>query len=208
MLVEDHIAVVLDKSAFSPVAVQSLGNRCVVVDIVFAQLGLQMLCGFDSVVEWHLREHVMALVGVANVMVKVVHDRSEGTVNSAGSTSLEVPFVIAEVRHLRVGVLEVSDADNPSIHAEVRDSVVHENGQRREDHRQIGKNRSHDDNTAVGVKDVLGLVGLEEGSDGLEVVDPVRGLMAREVDEEVQWPSEGEDKEEGDQGIQGGFGKN
>lgn len=207
MLVKDHITVVLNKPALSPVAIQSLGNGCVVKDVVFAQLGLQMLCGFDSVVEWHLREHVMALVGVANVMVKVVDDRAEGAVDSAGGTSLEVPLVVTEVGHLGVGVLKVSDADNPSIHAKVRDSVVHENSQWREDHRQIGKNRSHDDNAAVGVEDVLGLVGLEERSHGLEVVDPVRGVVTREVDEKIQWPSEGEDKEEGAQRVQRGFSK-
>lgn len=50
-------------------------------------------------------------------------------------------------------------------------------------------------------------MGLIEGSDGLEVVNPVGVLRARKVDEEIQRPSEGEDKDERAEGVDRGLGK-
>lgn len=207
LLVENNIAIVLDKLALSPVAVQSLGNGCLVKDVVLAQLGLQVLGRLNSVVEGHLREHVVALVRVANVVVQMVDDSAEGTINGAGSAALEVPLVVAEVGDSGVGVLEVSDAHDPGVDAQVGDAVVHEDGQGAEHGREVGQDRGHDGDAAVGVEDVLGLVGLKQRGYGLEVVDPMGGVVAREVDEEVQGPSEGEDKEEGAKGVEGSLGK-
>lgn len=129
-------------------------------------------------------------------MVKVVNNLAERAINSAGSSTLEVPYVFTEVRNLRVSVLKVSDTDDPSVDAQVRNAVVHENGERREDHGEVSEDRGHDSNTAVGIKDVHGLVRLEERSDSLEVVNPVRSFMAGEVDEQVQRPSKGQNEEE------------
>lgn len=207
VLIENNLALVLNKTALSPVAVQGLGDGGIVKDVVLAQLSLEVLGGLDSVVEGHLREHVMALVRVANVVVQVVDDGSEGAVDSASSSTLEVPDVVTEVGDLGVGVLEVGNADDPSVDAEVRDTVVHENGQGREEDREVGEDRGHGDDTAVGVEDVLGLVGLIEGGNGLEVVDPVGVLGARKVDEEVQRPSESEDKDERAKGVDRGLSK-
>ena len=50
-------------------------------------------------------------------------------------------------------------------------------------------------------------MGLIKGSNGLEVVNPMGGLVAREVDDEVQGPSEGEDKDKRAEGVDGGLGK-
>lgn len=133
MLIENNLAFVLNKTALSPVAVQGLGDRGIVKDVVLAQLGFEVLGGLNSVVEGHLREHVMALVRVANVVVQVVDDGSEGAVDSAGGSTLEVPDVVTEMRDLGVGVLEVSDTDDPCVDSEVRDTVVHEDGQGREE---------------------------------------------------------------------------
>ena len=207
VLIENNLALVLNKTALSPVAVQGLGDRGIVKDVVLAQLCLEVLGGLDGVVEGHLRKHVMALVGVANVVVQVVDDGSEGAVDSAGSSTLEVPDVVTEVGNLGVGVLEVGDADDPGVDAEVRDTVVHEDGQGREEDREVGEDRGHGDDTTVGVENVFSLVGLKEGGDGLEMVDPVSVLGARKVGEEVQRPSEGEDKDERAEGVDGGLGK-
>ena len=128
VLVEDNFALILNKTALSPVSVQCLGDWGIVKDVVLAQLGLKVLGGLDGVVEGHLREHVVALVRVTNVMVQVVDDGSEGAVDRAGGSTLEVPDVITEVRNLGVGVLEIGDADDPGVDTEVGDSVVHENG--------------------------------------------------------------------------------
>src|SRR5690554_6427562 len=92
---ENNITLILHKLALSPVPVKSLGDRGVVKDVVLAKLGFLVLCGLDRIIEWHLREHVVALVGVANMMVQMVHDRAKGAVDSAGSSALEVPDVIA-----------------------------------------------------------------------------------------------------------------
>lgn len=173
VLIENNLALVLNKTALSPVAVQGLGDRGIVKDVVLAQLCLEVLGGLDGVVEGHLREHVMALVRVTNVVMQVVDDGSEGAVDSASGSTLEVPDVVTEVGDLGVGVLEVGDADDPSVDAKVRDTVVHEDGQGREEDREVGEDRGHSDDAAVGVEDVLGLVGLIERGNGLEVVDPV-----------------------------------
>lgn len=207
VLIENNLTLILNKTALSPVAVQGHGDGSIVIDIVLAQLGLEVLSGLDSVVEGHLREHVMALVRITNVVVQMVDDGSEGAVNSAGGPTLEVPDVVTEVGNLGVGVLEVSNADDPSVDAEVGDTVVHEDGHGREEHREVGQDGGHGDDTAVGVEDVLGLVGLIEGGDGLEVVDPVSVLRARKVDEEVQGPSESENKDERAEGVDGGLSK-
>lgn len=188
-LVENNIAIILNKLALSPVAVQSLSDGCVVKDVVLAQLGLEVLGGLDSIVEGHLREHVVALVRVANVVVQVVDDGAEGAVDGAGGAALEVPLVVAEVGNSGVGVLEIGDADDPGVDTQVRDAVVHEDGHGAKDRGEVGQDRGHDGDTAVGVEDVLGLVGLKERSDGLEVVDPVGSVVAGKVDKEVQRPS-------------------
>lgn len=207
LLVENNIALVLDKLALSPVAVQGLGDGRLVKDVVLAQLGLQMLGSLDSVVKGHLREHVVALVRVANMVVQVVDDGTERAIDGAGSAALEVPLVVAEVGDGGVGVLEISDAHDPGVNAQVGDAVVHEDGQGAEHGGQVGQDRGHEGDAAVRVEDVLGLVGLKQRSNGLEVVDPVGGVVAGEVDEEVQGPSEGEDKEEGAQGVERSLGK-
>ena len=56
-------------------------------------------------VEGHLREEVVAHVGVRDVVQRVVQQRPEGSVYCAQGASQPAPLLPAEVRHEHVGVL-------------------------------------------------------------------------------------------------------
>lgn len=68
-------------------------NRSVVLKIIVPNDRLDSLSRLRGVVEWDLREHVMAHMCVGNVVETMVQERAERSVHSAQSAAKPSPLL-------------------------------------------------------------------------------------------------------------------
>lgn len=205
--VEENITLVLDELTFIVVLPERLESGRVIGVVVFANESLEMLSSFGAVVEGHLGEEVMDDMEVSDIVEEEASLPAEnGPVNGSGSATLEVPFLAAVVRHDRVGVMKISDHDEPVGDREPREAVVLDSISSTKAIAGIGNTPDHGSDTDIGHDDCIALGLGEEDRIGIEVVGPFRvSLLTRNVEEKVGRESEDLLTDQHEQGIDGGI---
>ncbi|ETV65072.1 hypothetical protein H257_18121 [Aphanomyces astaci] len=122
-LVKDNVACVFDEFAVGERPPQRKRDGGGVLQVVVAKEGHDRLGGFGGVVERHLRKDVVRHVGVGDVVDSTVDPRPKRAVHGAQRSAQPVPFVAAEVRHVRVRVLEIRNEHQVRVAHHVRREV-------------------------------------------------------------------------------------
>ena len=204
--VEENVTLILDELAFVVAVPECLEALGIIIVVVFANECLEVLSSLRAVVERHLGEEVVDDVEVSDVVEEESSLPTEnGSVNGSSSTTLEVPFLSAVVGHDGVGVVEVSNHDEPVRNTEPRETVVFDSISSSEGVARVGDTPDHGGDTNVGHDDSIALGLGEEDGVGIEVVGPFRvGLLARDVEEKVSRESEDLLTDQHVQGVDGG----
>jgi len=207
VLVEDNVAIVFDEAALSEGAVKCAeGVGGIVVVVIFKNL-LDCFGDVWLVVEGNGREEMMGDV----VMRDVVEEEAtcpakQWSVDGRNSSAQEGPLLVAVVSNSRVGVMEVSQHDDPVVGQEIRNEVELEEIPESNLLGPQVESRGHDAQTDVRCDDSVALMGLEERRRWLEVVGAGRiHRGAHDVGQEIILPAESLHEEHTTESIDGGL---
>jgi len=85
-----------------------------------------------AIIERHGREEMMGNMVVGDVVQEETsHPAHEGAIYSRGGTAEESEGVVAEMGHGRVGVVKVSEHDDPVVGKSIRNEVILEESRER-----------------------------------------------------------------------------
>jgi len=124
IVVKDDITFVLDEIAVFKGPPECAESVCRVIVVVVTKDLLQCPGHTLAIVMRDRRDQVVGNVVVRNVMQEeATRPTEKWSINSRNGTSNKGPCVLTEVRHRRVGVMQVSEHDDPVVREEVRDDV-------------------------------------------------------------------------------------
>lgn len=183
-----------------PQAIQEVGLLVLVVEV--AEHGANGGCGLVGVVEGDPGEQVVDDVRVNDAVEQVGSNEAKVAIDGAEVANGEVPGILAVVRNIRVGVVQVGDGDQPVVNPDVGNDPQERNRLPVKNLSRLVEDEAGDSKTNVGDDDEVGLLGKEENTPGVEVaaalVEPAflvvvanTALVAsRDVEEEVGLPAE------------------
>lgn len=160
--VEHNFTLILDELAVIVTLPKGVEGIPVVVSVVLADKGLEVLGSLLAVIERHLGEEVVDDVIVGDIVEEEASLPSEeGTVDGAGGATLERPLSLAVMRETLISVVEVGDHDEPVGNAEPGEHVVLDNLSSTPDGRSIGDGPDHGKDTEIGGDNGIALRGVE-----------------------------------------------
>lgn len=205
--IEQDVTLILDELTFVVVLPQGLEGGHIGGVVMVTDESLEVLGSLGSVIERHLGEEVVNDVEVSDVVEEEAPlPAKDRPINSSGGTALEVPLLSAVVGHDGVGVVEISDHDEPVRNSKPWDAVVLDSVSGTKAVAGVSNAPDHSSDTNVAQNNGIALGLGEEDRVGIEVVGPFRvGLLARDVEEKVRRESEDLLTDQHEQGINGGI---
>ena len=139
--------------------------------VVLAHDGTDGVAGLVGVVKGNGANVVVEDVRLDNAVQQLAADEAHLAVNGSGGTADVVPLLGSVVRQRRVGVLEESDGNEPVVDPEVGDEVPDSHVGPAKGVAEVEETSGSQGDTNVAVDDELGVLGVEDGALGVEVVD-------------------------------------
>lgn len=192
--VERNRVVLINKLAGVDALPEADKDVLLALDVVLSETCLESFSGLPSVVVRDLARDVVGNVGLSDTVEEVRANGSEPVaVNGAERATRESPGLGLVVRKGRVGVLEVSDHDEPVVAPEVGDDVVTEDVRKATlgEHAPGGESAESSSDTNVRDDDLVAVTLVKDDGIGVEVVGELGVVeLTRSVAEEVQRPAE------------------
>lgn len=145
---------------------------------------------FDCVVKRHRREEMVYNMCVLNVMKYVIENPPEISVNCGQSPTQRVPLFIAEMWHIRIGVLQLGNDHQPAVDHQIGQEVYKEHPRECVSFAQQVQHVADNDKSHVRHDDSNALIRLEAHRVRVKVARPSRVLLTGGVCEQVQRPPE------------------
>jgi hypothetical protein len=205
---EDNITFVLNESAVLPGAPQSERNRSAIKVVVLAKNLLDVASGLLGVIVRHSGEEMVSDVGVGNVMMQMVNEETEITINGQSSSTLEVPNTLTVMGKSGVSVLKIGDQNEPEVDEQVRNEVVLENSDGSKSVCSKANGGQGRNDTDIRNNDIPNLVILVNSTPRVVVRSPTRVLLSRHIDEQIQRPSESKHEHHHDEDVERSFFEN
>lgn len=169
---------------------------------------LDVASSFLGVIVRHSGEEMVSDVSVGNVVVQVVDEETEITINGQSGSTLEVPNALAVMGKSGVGVLKIGDQDEPEVDEQVRNEVVLEDSNGSESVCSESNGGQGRNDADIRNNDIPNLVILVDSTPRVVVRSPTRVLLSGHIDQQIQRPSESKHEHHHDEDVERSFFEN